>query len=216
MTWSAHTSHRSLRTGSTPTIRWLLVAGTVLVVAATASATPPYARTGWLASIPTGFHGVQGKVTILDATTLQVDHFTYDGTAPAVYFYLGQENQNIAFQNGLAVPPELDSHFYSNESFPLLLPPGTNLDGYNAVSVWCQDFSVNFSSATFEPPVYGDLDCSGSVDFFDIDPFVLALTSYEGYDAAYPACNFFNADCNHDGSVDFFDIDPFVTLLASP
>ncbi len=60
----------------------------------------------------------------------------------------------------------------------------------------------------------GDLNCDGSVDFFDIDPFVLAVTDPTGYAAAYPDCDIMLADCNGDGSVDFFDIDAFVLLIT--
>lgn len=66
----------------------------------------------------------------------------------------------------------------------------------------------------FAPLPVGDVDCSGSVDFFDIDPFVLALTGSANYAAQYPGCAYANADCNRDGAVDFFDIDAFVTLLT--
>jgi hypothetical protein len=59
-----------------------------------------------------------------------------------------------------------------------------------------------------------DLNCDGEVNFDDIDPFVLALTGQEAYDAAYPECDWLLADCNGDGDVDFDDIDAFVGLLA--
>ena len=62
--------------------------------------------------------------------------------------------------------------------------------------------------------VVGDLNCDGAVDFYDIDPFVLALTSADEYDAAFPGCDRKLADCSGDGQVDFFDIDGFVELLA--
>jgi hypothetical protein len=60
----------------------------------------------------------------------------------------------------------------------------------------------------------GDLNCDGSVNAFDIDPFVLALTSPEGYAASFPDCDRMLADCNGDGAVNAFDIDPFVLLLV--
>lgn len=60
----------------------------------------------------------------------------------------------------------------------------------------------------------GDTNCDGATDFFDIDPFVLALTGETPYTARYPACAWLNADANGDGAVDFFDIDPFVALLT--
>ncbi len=60
----------------------------------------------------------------------------------------------------------------------------------------------------------GDLNCDGSVDAFDIDAFVLAVTDAEGYAEHYPACSIEAADVNGDGAVDAFDIDPFVALLT--
>ena len=60
----------------------------------------------------------------------------------------------------------------------------------------------------------GDCNCDGSVDFFDIDPFVLAITNPVLYVLTYPDCSINTADCNEDGSVDFFDIDPFVALIT--
>lgn len=63
--------------------------------------------------------------------------------------------------------------------------------------------------------VVGDLDCDGAVDFDDINPFVLALSGQAGYEAAYPDCNWYNADCDEDGDVDFDDINPFVNILSS-
>jgi subtilisin family serine protease len=61
----------------------------------------------------------------------------------------------------------------------------------------------------------GDLNCDGSVDFGDINPFVLALSSGETtYYNAYPDCHYYNADINTDGDVGFGDINPFVSVLS--
>ncbi len=61
----------------------------------------------------------------------------------------------------------------------------------------------------------GDLNCDGSVDFFDIDAFVLAVTDPAAYEVTYPDCDIMRADCNGDGAADFFDIEPFVGLLTT-
>lgn len=60
----------------------------------------------------------------------------------------------------------------------------------------------------------GDLNCDGVVGLGDINPFALALSSPDGYAAAYPDCDITHADINDDGAVDFRDINPFVVLLA--
>jgi len=59
----------------------------------------------------------------------------------------------------------------------------------------------------------GDTNCDGVVNTFDIDPFVLALTSPAEYLAVHPGCPIGNADANGDGSINAFDIDAFVQLL---
>lgn len=63
------------------------------------------------------------------------------------------------------------------------------------------------------PTVCGDLNCDGVADFFDLDPFVLAVLDPAAYQAQYPNCHLNNADVNGDHAVDFFDLDPFVCLL---
>ena len=60
----------------------------------------------------------------------------------------------------------------------------------------------------------GDVNCDGSINFGDIDPFVLAITDELGYNAAYPECDRNCADVNDDGNVNFGDIDPFVALIT--
>lgn len=60
----------------------------------------------------------------------------------------------------------------------------------------------------------GDMNCDGFVNNFDIDPFVLTLTSPESYAQQYPDCSAHFADTNGDGQVNNFDIDAFVGILT--
>jgi len=65
------------------------------------------------------------------------------------------------------------------------------------------------------PCIYrGDLNCDGTVDFGDINPFVLILSNFPAWQAAYPGCPWQNGDISGDGSVGFEDINPFVALLS--
>jgi len=64
-------------------------------------------------------------------------------------------------------------------------------------------------------PQPGDVNCDGTVDFADINPFVQVLTDGEGYQQTYSGCWPENADINSDGVVDFGDINPFVALLSN-
>jgi hypothetical protein len=59
------------------------------------------------------------------------------------------------------------------------------------------------------------MNCDGSVDFGDINPFVLYLADYSAWLAAYSGCPPQNGDINEDGAYpDFGDINPFVALLT--
>jgi hypothetical protein len=66
------------------------------------------------------------------------------------------------------------------------------------------------------PTLLGDTSCDQVVDFDDINPFVLAVTSRSAYEAGYPGCPWLNADCNQDRTVDFDDINPFVQRVVDP
>ena len=52
----------------------------------------------------------------------------------------------------------------------------------------------------------GDVNMDGIVNFLDISPFIIALSSPEGAPD--------EADCNCDGSVNFLDISVFINILA--
>jgi glucose/arabinose dehydrogenase/plastocyanin len=61
----------------------------------------------------------------------------------------------------------------------------------------------------------GDLNCDGSVNFGDINPFVLYLSNNAAWQTAYPGCPLTNGDINGDGTYPSFgDINPFVALLT--
>ena len=64
----------------------------------------------------------------------------------------------------------------------------------------------------------GDLNCDGSINTLDIDPFVLALTStppsYPEYYAQYPDCDAMLADIDCDSNIISIDIDSFVRCLT--
>jgi len=62
----------------------------------------------------------------------------------------------------------------------------------------------------------GDLDCSGAVDFVDINAFVLYLSNFPVWQATYAGCLVANGDIDGDGVCpSFSDINPFVTLLST-
>ncbi len=65
------------------------------------------------------------------------------------------------------------------------------------------------------PGERGDTNCDGGVDFFDIDPFLLALFNPTQYAATFCGGSTCAVDIDCSGAVDFFDIDPFLACLFS-
>ncbi len=54
-----------------------------------------------------------------------------------------------------------------------------------------------------------DANCDGTIDAFDIEPFIAILTGG-------PACSACAADADGNGVVDAFDIEPFIACLTGP
>jgi glucose/arabinose dehydrogenase len=77
------------------------------------------------------------------------------------------------------------------------------------------DTSAAATLSVTPPAGRGDTDCDGVVNYFDIDPFLLALVDPGAYILAHPNCPLSHADVDQNGSVDFFDIDPFLACLFS-
>lgn len=86
----------------------------------------------------------------------------------------------------------------------------------DAWTIWGGGSTWGLRVASVEPlptAVRGDLNCDGTLDFFDVDPFLLALFDSVGYAAAFPDCELMNGDMDESGAVDFLDIDLFVSCL---
>ena len=127
----------------------LMLVGTMSSAPTHAATT--YPRTGWVARLSTNAHGVRGIAQIVDARTVRLSHFYYDGGGPRVYAYLGISNTNSALGSGLVMEQQLNGKgAYADATITLTLPiSGPTLDDYTALSIWCADFKVNFGSGSF-------------------------------------------------------------------
>ena len=101
---------------------------------------------------------------------------------------------------------------------PAFVPLPGELDMDGQMRVWDGDGDgvavVDMGADEFGSFAYGNLNCDGAINLFDIDPFILALTDPAAYEAAYPDCDQRLLDCNVDGTVNEDDIDAFVALLV--
>ncbi|CAH0684205.1 unnamed protein product [Chilo suppressalis] len=96
-------------------------------------------------------HGVRGTVYAVDARTLYIDGFHYDGVGPAAYFYVGTSKTPMAAgatrlrdERGGTGPLRR----YRGEGVTISLPDGHTLKDVRWFSVWCDDYSVNFGDVS--------------------------------------------------------------------
>lgn len=120
-----------------------------LAALVTPASAQTYPRTGFVGNLSTLAHNVSGQVHIVDADTIRVEHFNYDGGGISVYFYLGATNTNAAFASGLRIGPQLFGTPRVDATLVIDLPVGNTLTGFNAVSVWCVAAGQNFGSGAF-------------------------------------------------------------------
>jgi len=99
----------------------------------------------------------------------------------------------------------------------------TNSKGQEIYDLWANNdrcppeiMATLTVALTPETTLPGDLNCDGTVDFGDINPFVLYLSDFAAWQAAHPGCPATNGDINGDGLYpNFGDINPFVSLLTA-
>ncbi len=109
-------------------------------------------RAGFRADLQTIIHGVSGSVSIVDADTLLIEDFSYDGQAAQAFFRLGIDESETSFASGLQIPPQIPNVPIVNATFMLQLPPGATVDPYGAVSVWCVPFGLSMGKGAFLSP----------------------------------------------------------------
>ena len=104
-------------------------------------------------------HDIGGTVYILDNETLFIKGFTYDGTGPDAFFFVGKDGTPSSEGTIIPYPDNSKCYSYDDESAPLLtqafngqditLKLPCSLDTYRDVkwiSVWCRAYSMDFGS----------------------------------------------------------------------
>jgi hypothetical protein len=94
---------------------------------------------------------VSGTLFSCGENALQIDNFTYDGSAPDLYFWIGDKelsNQN-PINKGLKIVTEDDKgplEKYDNATMEIKIPDDQDIKTSNMkwFSVWCEKFTVEF------------------------------------------------------------------------
>lgn len=103
--------------------------------------------------------------------------------------------------------------FFTTDADGLFGPTGVAVDF--ACNLYVADTN-NSRVLRFDVPLRrcGDLNCDQTVDFADVDAYVLALINPAAYDLAYPGCDRLLADMNQNGVADSSDVQQFLFLLT--
>jgi hypothetical protein len=184
------------------------LAGTYVILLNTYADGGPHAESDWSAQMQ--FDSNDGMLKVYHGQGLETVAVPY------------QTDRWVEIRVLVDLPADWTSVYYDDElivEYPWTA--GVLGGGGGAARIAALDLFANGSSPVYyddvrvwQAPRTGDVNCDGAVNAFDIDPFVLALTSADEYAAAFPACHRTVADVNGDGVVNAFDIDPFVQCLT--
>ncbi|XP_066961356.1 protein Skeletor, isoforms B/C-like [Macrobrachium rosenbergii] len=98
-------------------------------------------------------HEVSGDVYAVDKFTLYIENFSFDGDAPAVFFFAGNKTPEPSGQ-GFIIPDERGSleplGVYRNRNVVLKLPRTKegqqSIDNILWLSIWCKEVGVDFGN----------------------------------------------------------------------
>ena len=107
-------------------------------------------KVGFVADLTTRQHGVRGRITVVDATTLSVSGFDYDGGGLSDVRFYGAKGGHYA--QGFALGPQLAIGAQSNRAFTFQLPAGRTLADLDGLAVWCVSAGVGFGDGLFHAP----------------------------------------------------------------
>ncbi|CAH2245277.1 jg15671 [Pararge aegeria aegeria] len=98
-----------------------------------------------------GVHGVASDaIVVVDAQTLLVPNFSYDGEAPDAKFWVGRGDKPSP--QGIRIPDENGKEAplrkYDRKTIVLTLPGELTVFDVGHFAVWCEAFTVNFGHVT--------------------------------------------------------------------
>jgi mono/diheme cytochrome c family protein len=110
-----------------------------------------HTRVGWYADLATHYHGVSGRVTIVDDCTLRFSNFYYDGNGIDVRVIGAKAG---AYGSGFAMGPQLYNYpvGYKTATLDIRLPDGKTMSDLDGVSVWCVAAKISFGEGMFRGP----------------------------------------------------------------
>eukprot|EP00892_Ulva_mutabilis_P011124 jgi/Ulvmu1/8384/UM042_0091.1 len=114
-------------------------------------------------------HQVEGVITVIDDCTFEISGWQFDGIGPAVEWWAAMQNDredlfpypaNAQKIGELGAPGNYQTGSNHGGDSEIVVRLGTEADGsqillsptLNHISLWCEDFSVDFGNAALECP----------------------------------------------------------------
>ena len=106
-------------------------------------------------------HNIGGTVYVLNNNQIFIKGFTYDGTGPDAFFFVGESGTPNRLGTIVSYPDNGKCYEYNDPSVPLLtqayygnditltLPCALDVTKVKWLSVWCRAFSMDFGSLIF-------------------------------------------------------------------
>ena len=119
-------------------------------------------------------HNIGGTVYVLNDNKIFIKGFTYDGTGPDAFFFVGESGTPNRIGTILSYPDSGKCYEYNDQSVPLLtqafygnditltLPCALDVTKLKWLSVWCRAFSMDFGSIIFPDNFDIDQDIESS------------------------------------------------------
>nr|QUP51775.1 knickkopf 3 [Locusta migratoria] len=163
------------------------------------AAQPYYGK--YIGKLKTLHHGVTGEVYAVDARTLHIRDFSYDGEGPAAFFWAGDTKSPSSY--GFKVNDEKGTtnvlSRYRKKHITVTLPDNKTLRDIKWFSVWCDEFAVNFGDVkipkNFDYPKPQKIDPLDGVHAVSSDNIVIVdaqtlLVPNFSYDGEAPDAKF--------------------------
>ena len=131
---------------------WAVAAAAAAAVVAAAAAHVAAAAEVALGSLSTIQHAVSGDVVAINARTLEVRNFAYDGLGPAAFFWAGTGTPSSNGVRVREVPGCADGAIPAGDgttTVRLELPADMDVTKIDYLSVWCETFRVDFGNVVF-------------------------------------------------------------------
>ncbi|XP_045489403.1 protein Skeletor, isoforms B/C isoform X4 [Pieris rapae] len=107
-----------------------------------------------------GVHGVSSDpIVVVDAQTLLIPNFSYDGEAPDAKFWVGRGDKPSP--QGIRIPDENGKETplrkYDKKTIVLTLPGELTVFDIGHFAIWCEAFTVNFAHVTLPRAVLSNV-----------------------------------------------------------